>query len=145
MSKHGSYLTSGALLLFLGFSYLITYSMYAFIHSFASLHLYLEHLADSTTFFFSKYLQEIGDSVLPCSILHCLELAIAPAQKKPHCIILLPISPTALLPSYDFSFPLDMPSFIYQGIFIHGVFFFLLLACFYFFFNLINPCQYLTA
>lgn len=52
MSKHGSYQTSGALLLFLGFSYLITYSMYAFIHSFASLHLYLEHLADSTTFFF---------------------------------------------------------------------------------------------
>lgn len=53
MSKHGSYLTSGALLLFLGFSYLITYSMYAFIHSFASLHfLYLEHLADSATFFF---------------------------------------------------------------------------------------------
>lgn len=64
-------------------------------------------------FFFSKYLWEIGDSVPPCSILHCLELAIAPAQKKPHCIILLPISPTALLPSYDFSFPLDMPSFIY--------------------------------
>lgn len=62
MSTHGSYLTSGALLLFLGFSYLITYSMYAFIHSFASLHLYLEHLADSTTFFFSKYLWEIGDS-----------------------------------------------------------------------------------
>lgn len=60
--------------------------------------------------FFPKYLREIGDSVLPCSI---LELAIAPAQKKPHCIILLPISPTALLPSYDFSFPLDMPSFIY--------------------------------
>jgi len=54
-----------------------------------------------------------------------VEPAVSPAQKKQHGIILLRISPTALLTSYDFSFPLDMPSFIYYSIFIHGwVFFF---------------------
>lgn len=48
---------------------------------------------------------------------------MSPAQKKRHGIILLQISPTAFLPSYGFSVPLDMPSFIYYSIFICGLFF----------------------